>query len=383
MLRFLTAGESHGPELVVIVDGLPAGVPVRQEALDLQLARRQGGYGRGARSTKIERDRALVVSGLASGRTTGAPVAVRIVNRDFANQPAEPPPLTAPRPGHADLAGVLKYGLDDFRTVRERASARETAARTAAGAVAGELLEPFGVRVGSFVASVGRVSANLGPEGRDESALRRLIEAAEEDPVRCPDPEVSARMREAIDRARADGETLGGTFWVVATGVAPGLGSYAQWDRKLDGRLAQAVCSIHAVKGVEIGPAFELSRVAGSLAQDPIVVEDARLAREGNRAGGIEGGVTNGGPVLVRAAMKPLSSVRRPVRSVDLATGKAADPPYVRSDVCAVPAAAVVAEAMVAWVLAEAVVERFGSDRLDAMLAAWKVVREQEANVLS
>lgn len=383
-LRFLTAGESHGPELVTIVEGLPAGVPISIEALDHDLVRRQGGYGRGARSTKIERDAAAVVSGLAGGRTTGAPVALRIVNRDFANQPAAPRPLTTPRPGHADLAGRLKYGLRDFRTIRERASARETAARVAAGSLARALLAPFGVELGSIVTAVGPVRSRLdrGIEGPAESGLdqldaatlRTLCAAAEDDPLRCPEPATSAEMARAVDGARAAGETLGGIFWVVATGVPAGLGSYVHWDRKLDGLLAQAVCSIHAVKGVEIGPAFALAGAPGSTAQDHIERRDGAITRPTNHAGGIEAGVTNGQPVLVRAAMRPLSSIRSSTASIDFETGEPADPPYVRTDICAVPAAAVVAESMVAWVLATALLERFGSDRLDAMLAAYAAV---------
>ncbi len=382
MLRFLTAGESHGPELVVIVDGMPAGVPVSTERIDHALLRRQGGYGRGARSTKIERDHAEIVSGVALDHTTGAPIAARIVNRDFANQPADPAPLTAPRPGHADLAGRAKYGLRDFRTVRERASARETAARTVAGALAANLLEMFGTRVGSFVTEVGAVRASAADEAMesgDEGALASLAEVAEADPMRCPDPAVSGAMQDAVDRAREAGQTLGGVFCVFATGVLPGLGSYAQWDRKLDGRLAQAVCSIHAVKGVEIGPAFALAGRLGTQAQDPIRLRDGKVARDSNRSGGLEAGVTSGQPVVIRAAMKPLSSVRAEMASVDFETGLPADPPYVRSDVCAVPAAAVVGEAMVAWVLAEALTDRFGHDRLDAMLAAWRSVRDADA----
>jgi chorismate synthase len=376
-LRFLTAGESHGPELVVVVEGLPAGVPVHPEAIDRDLRRRQGGYGRGARSTKIERDHAEVVSGASGGRTTGAPVAIRIVNRDFANQPAEPNPLTAPRPGHADLVGRIKHGLEDLRLVRERASARETAARTAAGALAGSLMSAFGARTGSFVSEVGGVAADVPRlDALDGAGLHALATAAEEDPMRCPDREASARMREAVDEARRTGETLGGLFCVFATGVPAGLGSYAHWDGRLDGRLTQAVCSIPAVKGVEIGPAFEVARRRGTEAQDPIVWRDGGLARTSNRAGGLEGGVTDGEPVLLRAAMKPLSSVRAEMASVDLATGEPAAPPHVRSDVTAVPAAAVVGEAMVAWVLAEALCERFGHDRLDAMLAAFAVAED-------
>jgi chorismate synthase len=375
-LRFLTAGESHGPELAVVVEGFPAGVPVDGDAIDRDLRRRQGGYGRGARSTRIERDHGEVVSGVVAGRSTGAPVALRIVNRDFANQPAEPKPLTTPRPGHADLAGRIKYGLRDFRLVRERASARETAARVAAGAVAKGLLSAFGSRLGSFVLSVGHVDADVPAlDGLDAAALEGLAIAAEDDPMRCPDPSASEGMREAVDEARRDGETLGGTFCVFAVGVPAGLGSYTHWDRRLDGRLAQALASIPAVKGVEVGPAADVARRRGTAAQDPIEWRGGELARTSNRAGGMEAGVTNGEPVVLRASMKPLSSVRAPLPSVDFETGRPADPPHVRSDVTAVPAAAVVGEAMAAWVLAEALCERFGQDRLDAMLASCEAVR--------
>jgi chorismate synthase len=383
-LRFLTAGESHGPELMVVVDGMPAGVPVDGDEVDRDLIRRQGGYGRGARSTKIERDHAEIVAGVAAGRTTGAPVGLRIVNRDFANQPADPTPLTAPRPGHADLAGALKYGHQDFRVVRERASARETAARVAAGALAKSLISHFGTWVGSFVTQVGPLKTPLRHDGQpdttlaglDEAGLLRLAELAETDPMRCPDPETSKQMQAAVDEARAAGETLGGTLVVFATGAPVGLGSHVHWDRKLDGQLAQAICSIHAVKGVEIGPAFDVAGRPGTQAQDGIVSMEGGLRRRSNHAGGLEGGITNGMPIVLRAAMKPLSSVRAEVESVDVWTNEAADPPYVRSDVTAVPAAAVVAEAMVAWVLAEAMVERFGGDRLDLMLAACRAAAE-------
>jgi chorismate synthase len=376
MLRLLTAGESHGPELVVIVEGLPAGLEVPVEEIDRDLARRQEGYGRSARSKRIERDRAELVGGLASGRTTGGPVALRIVNRDFANQPREPVPLVAPRPGHADLAGRLKYGLRDFRLVRERASARETAARAAAGAIAKRLLAAFGARVSSFVLEVAGVAATLDAPLDSLAApdLERLAEAADHDALRCPDEGASERMRAAIDEARARRETVGGVFVVVATGVPAGLGSYVHWDRRLDGRLAQAICSIPAVKGVEIGPAFELSSRRGTEAQDPIEWREGTLARATNRAGGLEGGVTNGQPIVLRAAMKPLSSVGAAMASVDFRSGEPVDPPHVRSDVCAVPAAAVVGEAMVAWVVADALTERFGQDRMDAMLAAHTAV---------
>lgn len=371
MIRFLTAGESHGPELTVIVDGFPAGMALSTERLDAEIRRRQGGYGRGARSTKIERDHAEITGGVDKGVTTGAPIALRIVNRDFANQPASPPPLTAPRPGHADLAGYLKFGTPDLRAVRERASARETAGRVAAGAVAKQLLELLGIEVGSFVTAIGEVEATVPPLGElSAPALRALARAAEANDVRTPDEAAAPRMRAAIDRAKETLDTIGGVFVVFALGVPAGLGSHAQWDRRLGGRLAQAIASIHAIKGVEIGEGFALARLPGSRAQDAIVREGPALARTSNHAGGLEGGMTNGEPLLVRAAMKPLSSVSSAVTTVDLATGVESDAPYVRSDVCAVPAAGVVGEAMVAWVLLEAVLERYGGDRVDLICAA-------------
>jgi chorismate synthase len=390
VIRLLTSGESHGPELTVIVEGLPAGVRVDPALIDQDLVRRQGGFGRGARSTRIERDRAAITSGLAGGVTTGAPIGLRIANRDFANQPPQQQALTTPRPGHADLAGRMKFGVRDFRLIRERASARETAARVAAGALAKQLLGSFGGMVGSFVTEIGGVHAWSGtpregavdPAGvdiLDAAGLRGLAEAAEADPVRCPVPQASQRMRVAIDGARTAGDTLGGAFVVFATAVPAGLGSYTQWDRRLDGRLAQAFCSIPAVKGVEIGPAFRLAGLTGKQAHDAILRRGGVIVRSTNRAGGLEGGVTNGQPLVLRAAMKPLPSIRAPVESVDFESGLPADAPYIRSDVCSVPAAAVVGEAMMAWVLADALVERFGADRLDAMLAAWAAVRDADA----
>ncbi|MGC1908035.1 MAG: chorismate synthase [Candidatus Dormiibacterota bacterium] len=369
-LRLLTAGESHGPELVVIVEGMPAGVPVDPQEIELQLDRRRGGHGRGARSTKIERDHAEIVSGVNQSRTTGSPVAIRIVNRDFANQPGDPVRLTTPRPGHADLAGATKHGHSDFRVVRERASARETAARVAAAALVRPFLREFGISLGCFVVGIGKVvlAVDLGSTTADSLAAQAA--AAEPDPVRCPDPAMSEQMVAAIDRAKDDRQTLGGLFVAFAVGVPVGLGSYTQWDLRLDGRLAQAICSIPAIKGVEMGPGFELSSLTGSQGQDAILGSPSKLIRGSNFAGGLEGGMSNGEPIVLRAAMKPLSSTRAPVTSVDLRTGAAADAPYVRSDVCAVPAAAVVGEAMLGWVLAQALIERFGGDRLDASLAA-------------
>ncbi len=370
MLRFLTAGESHGPALTAIVEGLPAGLPLTEQDIDLQLRRRQMGYGRSGRQ-RIERDQVTVSGGLAKGRTTGGPLALRIENRDWANwQGQEMPPLTVPRPGHADLAGALKYGFDDVRPVLERASARETAARVAVGAVARRLLDEFGVRVGSHVVEIGGAVAEI-----PDLPYAELWARAEASDVRCPEPAWAEAMRRRIDEARQAGDSLGGVFVVAATGVPPGLGSYVHWDRRLDARLAQAVMSIQAIKGVEIGPAFENARRTGTQVHDEIWGENGQLVRYTNRAGGLEGGVTNGQPVVVRAAMKPIPTTLTPLRSVDLATGEPTTTQYQRSDICAVPAAAVVGEAIVAWVLAEALVEKLGGDSLAEMVAHWEAWR--------
>jgi len=369
MLRFLTAGESHGPCLTAIVEGLPSGLIVDVEAINRDLARRQGGYGRGGR-IKIEKDKVEVLGGVIEEQTTGAPVSVRIENRDWANwrdrwAAGDLPSLSVPRPGHADYAGMVKYGLDDARPVLERASARETAARMAVGALAKLLLAACEVTVGSYVVEIGGVVAtapDLPPE-----ELWALAEASD---VRCPDEEAAAHMREAIDAARKAGDSLGGVFVVTATGAPVGLGSHVQWDRRLDARLAAAVMSIQAIKGVEIGPAFENAREPGTQVHDEFervgksASQRGKLARTSNRAGGIEGGMSNGQPIVVRAAMKPIPTTLTPLRSVDLATGEPAETRYQRSDVCAVPAASVVGEAMVAWVLADTLLEKFGGDNL-------------------
>ena len=371
MLRFLTAGESHGPCLTAIVEGLPAGLAVDVEAINRDLARRQGGYGRGGRM-KIEKDEAEILGGVLLGKTTGAPVALRIENRDWPNwrerwAGGNLPRLSVPRPGHADYAGMVKYGLDDARLVLERASARETAARVAVGALAKQLLAAFDVAVGSCVAEIGGVIAEI-PDLPPEE-LWALAEASD---VRCPDPEAAARMCAAIDAARQAGDSLGGVFVVTAAGALVGLGSYVHWDRRLDARLAAAVMSIPAVKGVEIGPAFENARKPGTRVHDAFVRGSEKanqpVTRATNRAGGIEGGMSNGQPIVVRAAMKPIPTTITPQRSVDLATGEPAETQYQRSDVCAAPAAAVVGEAMVAWVLAEALIEKLGGDSLKEML---------------
>lgn len=393
MLRFLTAGESHGPALTVIVDGLPAGLPVDLEAVDRELRRRQGGYGRGQRMA-IESDRAEVLAGLRAGETIGSPVALLVRNKDWTNwqrtmhADREPPPdatgarrapVTRPRPGHADLAGGVKYDRDDLRDVLERASARETAARVAAGALARQLLARFGVEIVSHVVAVGGVSL---PAER-EVTLAEIRAIPADARLGCIDPGVEAGMVDAIDAARAAGDTVGGAFEVVASGVPPGLGSHVQWDRKLDGRLAQALMSIPAIKAVGIGLGPTVADRPGSRVHDEIVVPDVThpasldlaVARPTNRAGGLEGGITNGEPVRVSAFMKPISTLMKPLRSVDLRTLADAPAAIERSDVCAVPAAAVVGEAMVALVLADAFLEKFGADTVGDITRNLEAVR--------
>lgn len=376
-IRFLTAGESHGPALIAIVEGFPAGLTVDEEAIDRDLARRQAGYGRGGRMA-IERDHIEVLSGVIAGRTTGAPIALRIENRDWENwrarwEAGDLPPLTVPRPGHADYAGMIKYGLTDARPILERASARETAARVAAGALAKELLSSFGINLGSWVSEIGGIAATI-----PDLPLRELWERAEKSDVRCPDEETGRQMQEAIDAAREVGDSLGGVFAVVADGVPVGLGSHVHWERRLDGRLAAALMSIPAIKGVEIGPAFTNARQLGTKVHDEILPDEREgTQRATNRAGGIEGGMTNGEPVIVHAAMKPIPTTVTAQRSIDLATGKPAQTRYQRSDVCAVPAAAIVGEAMLAWVLADALVEKLGGDSVTEMRAHWEKTYEK------
>ena len=363
MLRFLTAGESHGPTLVAVIEGLPAGLALPNQAIDGDLTRRQGGYGRGGRQ-QIESDRVRFLGGLVQGVTIGAPVSMLIANRDFENwRERVVPPWTRPRPGHADLAGSLKYGLSDMRLVAERASARETAARVAVGGVAKALLRAVGVEVGSYVESIGGVGANL-----SEMALSRRIAQALESDVSCPDGDTSDRMRERIDDARAKGDSLGGVFVVAAMGLPVGLGSHVHWDRRLDGKLAQAMMSIQAIKGVEIGPAFANAAMPGTQVHDALFYDGDLPRRRSNRAGGLEGGMSNGEPIVLRAAMKPIPTTIKPIPTIDTATHQATTTEYQRSDVCAVPAAAVVGEAMVAWVLADALVERYGGDTLDDLV---------------
>ncbi|HMD32802.1 MAG TPA: chorismate synthase [Candidatus Acidoferrales bacterium] len=373
MLRFVTAGESHGQALVAWVSGLPAGLRVDLEFINGELHRRQLGYGRGGRQ-KIEKDRAEALSGIRHGQTIGAPVALRIENRDWANWekalPVEDAPefedakraLTAPRPGHADLAGALKFDFHDARYVLERASARESAARTAAGALGKVLLGEFGVRVLSHVVGVG--SVRLEREARWEEI--EAVCANLESPLRCVDAAVEVRMKAVVDEVLRAGDSAGGIFEVVARGVPPGLGTHAQWDEKIDGRLAAAMMSLQAVKAVEIGSGVANATALGSTVQDEIGYDAAakRFVRPTNRAGGIEGGMTNGEDVVVRGYLKPISTLRRPLGTADMVSKQAVKAAYERSDVCVVPAAGVAAEAMVAFVLAQAFLEKFGGDSL-------------------
>ncbi len=374
-MRFLTAGESHGPGLTIIVDGVPAGIPLEGAAIDADLRRRQLGYGRGARQ-RIEHDSARITGGVRQGRTTGAPIALWIENRDAVNWervmsvtpvPEAPDAVTRLRPGHADLAGALKYGHEDVRDVIERASARETAARVAAGGIAKALLRALGTDVLSETIRIGDVTAVARFD-------RVAIEASE---VRCADPEASARMVSAIAAARDAGDTLGGMTAVRASGVVPGLGSYAQWDRRLDGRIAQALASIPSAKGVEFADAFDAAGERGSRVHDPIERRGAGFGRPRNRAGGLEGGVTNGEDVVARVAFKPISTLMKPLASVDLRSGEPAPAHVERSDICIIPAAGVVAEAMLALVLADAVCLKFGEDTLDDIAAAVARYRER------
>jgi chorismate synthase len=382
-LRFLTAGESHGKALVVIVEGLPAGLPVAAEWVDRDLARRMMGYGRGARM-KIEKDRIEWISGIRSGETLGSPIAMIIHNRDWANwgevmapegQPGEERRrrLNRPRPGHADLVGVLKYDRQDARDILERASARETAARVAAGALARRLLDEFGVDIGSHVISLGGIRA---PAFSGELPLP-LNPAADRSEVRALDPSIDQAMIARIDQARKDGDTLGGECEVVVRGLPAGLGSHVHWDRKLDGRLAGALMSIPAVKAVEIGMGFEASRRPGSQVHDPIDAAatpgqpapppalGGGFTRRSNNAGGLEGGVTTGAPLVIRVGMKPIATLMSPLPTIDLRTGLPARAQSERSDVTAVPAMGVIAEALTAFVLADAWLEKFGGDSLD------------------
>lgn len=378
MFRFLTAGESHGPALTAIVEGLPAGLAVTAEPINVQLKRRQGGYGRGARQ-KIESDTVEILSGIRFGRTMGSPVTMVVRNRDWANwttkMSVEPLPdgvdapaeITVPRPGHADFTGMMKYNHDDLRNTLERSSARNTATLVAVGAVARILLAEFGITVASHVVNIGGVRVSA--ESLD---LRHVAELSEDSPVRVADKDAEEKIIAAIDSAKYRGDTLGGTFEVVVLGAPIGLGSYSQWETRIDGKLAQALMSIQAIKGVEIGIGFGAADIPGSQVHDPFFYEggdDARFRRGSNNAGGTEGGITNGEPLVIRAVMKPIATLMKQLPSVNLKTKQEVPAFAERSDVCAVPAASVVGEAMIGIVLAQEMCAKFGGDSLSEMRA--------------
>jgi chorismate synthase len=390
-LRFLTAGESHGPKLTAILEGMIAGLPLAAEAINRELARRQQSYGSGGRM-KIERDTVSITSGVMGGLTTGAPISLEVANLDYkAWATKDAPPMTIPRPGHADLTGALKYGYRDLRPALERASARETTMRVAVGAVCEAYLAQFGITVGGYVTSIGPVEAAL----PDELPYSERFAQAEASEVRCPDPAASEAMHKLIWDVMQARDTIGGVFEIVVLGAPPGLGSHVHFDRKLDGRLLAALGSIQAIKGVEIGPAFANARLRGTQVHDEIVMDSAcpepaegqmalrqaqragrGLVRSTNRAGGLEGGITTGEPIILRAAMKPIATTLTPLQSVDLATGQPSSTRYERSDFCAVPRAVVVGEAMVAWVIADALMEKLGGDSLAEQLPRFAALRQ-------
>lgn len=388
-LRFLTAGESHGKTLIGILEGIPSGLPISAEDIDRDLKRRQGGYGRGARM-KIESDRVTILSGVRWGKTIGSPVTLYIENKDWKNwiEGMSPdstnkdsiPSVTRPRPGHADLAGAIKYSQHDLRNILERSSARETTAKVALGAIAKRFLEEFGVSIGSYVIQIGNIKVQRLKKKlqSSEKVLLSLFEKAEKSAVRCADEETSGKMVKLIDMVTQERNSLGGIFEVFVTGVPIGLGSHIQWDKRLDGRLAQALMGIQAIKGVEVGFGFDIARHLGSEVMDEIFYRaknrEQRASREKsqgdgfyrktNFAGGIEGGMTNGMPIIIRAAMKPIPTLKKPLRSVDITTKKPVEATYERSDICAVPAAGVIGEAMGALTIADAFLEKFGGDSM-------------------
>ena len=377
-LRFLTSGESHGPAITTILDGLPAGLPLTPLIINRELIRRQKGSGAGPRM-KTEHDSVHILGGVMAGVTTGAPLSLFIKNKDHVKWRGRAiPPFSIPRPGHADLAGALKYGYRDLRPALERASARETAIRVAVGAVCKHLLKQFEILIGGYVASIGEIEANLDPI----PFLDRL-NLAEASDVRCPDQETARVMQNRIEQVISAGDTLGGVIEVIALGLPPGLGSFGQWDRKLDARLGAALLSVPAIKGVEIGAAFANTRLHGTQAHDAIHLDHDQLVRASNRSGGLEGGVTNGQALVLRAAMKPIASTLTQQPSVDLSSGRESQTQYERSDFCPVPRAVPVLEAMVAFVLADALLEKLGGDSMDEMLTRYSNLRRAQLSDLS
>jgi chorismate synthase len=378
-LRFLTAGESHGPSLAAILDGIPAGLPLTASIIDLELARRQKGYGSGGRM-KIEKDTVQITGGVMAGETTGAPIAMLVQNADHIKWKGKAvEPMTAPRPGHADLTGAVKFGYKDLRPALERASARETAMRVAAGAVCKQLLKQFGIVIGGYVASIGEIQADLG-----DMPYAERFERAEESDARCPDPASAQKMRDEIEKAIQGKNTLGGILEIVALNVPVGLGSFMQWDKRLEAKLAMAVMSVQAIKGVEVGDAFENAKRLGTQAHDAMRLSPlpqgegagVRVMRSSNRAGGIEGGISNGQPIVIRAAMKPIATTLLPQQTVDLAVGADSPTRYERSDFCPVPRAVPILEAMTAFVLADALLEKLGGDSLAEMKPRFESLRK-------
>lgn len=378
-LRFLTAGESHGPSLTAILDGIPAGLPLTASLIDLELARRQRGYGSGGRM-KIEKDTVQILGGVMAGETTGGPISMLVENADHAKWKGKAiEPMTAPRPGHADLTGAVKYGYRDLRPALERASARETTMRVAVGAVCKHFLAQFNILVGGYVASIGEVQADLGGMSYEERFQR-----AEESDVRCPDPRSAQKMREEIEKAIHGKNTLGGVLEIVALNLPVGLGSFTQWDKRLEARLAHAIMSVQAIKGVEVGDAFDNAKRPGTLAHDPINLRTSTfdLQRSTNRAGGTEGGISNGQPIVIRAAMKPIATTLLPQPTVDLALKADSPTKYERSDFCPVPRAVPILEAMTAFVLADALLEKLGGDSMDEIRPRFESLRKATLNDL-
>ncbi|MBI1792699.1 MAG: chorismate synthase [Chloroflexi bacterium] len=373
MLRFLTAGESHGPSLTAILDGMPAGLPITASIIDLELARRQKGYGSGGRM-KIEKDTVQILGGVMGGETTGAPIALFVQNDDHVKWKGKAiEPMTAPRPGHADLTGALKYGYKDLRPALERASARETTMRVAAGAVCKHFLAQFGIIVGGYVSSIGEVQTEFADMPYEERFAR-----AEESDVRCPVETSAKKMRDEIEKIIHSKNTLGGVLEIIALNLPVGLGSFAQWDKRLEAKLAMAVMSVQAIKGVEVGDAFENAKRLGTQTHDPITLQRStfNVQRSTNRAGGIEGGISNGQPIIIRAAMKPIATTLLPQPTVDLASGTESPTKYERSDFCPVPRAVPILEAMVAFVLADALIEKLGGDSMDEMKPRFETLRK-------
>lgn len=379
MLRYLTAGESHGPELTCILEGIPAGLPLTADSINVQLTRRQQGYGGGARM-QIEKDEARITSGVMAGHTTGAPIAMTVANHDWKNWAEKDiPPMTTPRPGHADLTGALKYGYGDLRLALERASARETTMRVAVGAVCRQLLAQFGIQIGGYVTAIGGVSAALDPTMSYEARFA----AAEADEVRCPDPAAAEKIKEAIRQAKINKDTLGGIIEIGVLGLPPGLGSHVHYDRRLTGLLLAAVGSVQSMKGAEIGSAFENAGKSGTQVHDEIFLDEmGNLRRQTNRAGGLEGGMTTGEPLIVRAAMKPISTTLTPLGSVNLATGQPENTTYERSDFCATPRAVPILEAVIAFVIANALLEKLGGDSLAEMKPRFDSLRKSRVDSL-